>query len=496
MSMIHKNSSLAASLNDPTKAEKLDEWTAQYYASLPGGLRQSLETRDGNPYILWDTVEVTQQMADAIRLAGTNIHKAIRAGIGALMQSNELLYNEYNMPEEYLALGLGDNVPLGDMRIDLSVDAQAYYDAITHGKDVLPHHIRAIEWNAETPSFMWESGSGGNLIAEALGKVSPNLVGKDWTREMGRDFAAYVDAVASSRGLDLKKTPLFFSYPGDEANDFVHEDNLSFYERIAQYESATGNPVRFRYFQDLILDADEQMEGMLDAQDGERVQLLFSHFPYEMLVQEEGEIVMSDFPELIGTGINPARYWDYLVKAILDKTVTKVPGTQAAYAQNKAFYAFLWESMKAGNWDPSPEIKEIIQTHLLPTYCTPEEAHANGDWLGQVYFEKPVYGREGAGIYAYRVDSENPEKFEMILDTYKDQSEEMNQWYETQDAIYQQEGSLPVVQYLDGQLTLMFTIYVSATGQGCLLGCRAHASEELTAINPESGIWVPLSIKE
>ncbi len=494
--MLIKNSSLKAALNNPEKYSKLDQWSRQYYSQIPGGLAASLETRQDNPYILWDTVQVTPQMCDAIRLAGHKIYTAIRAGLVPLMQSSELLYNEYGLPEEYLPLGLADDVPLGDMRIDLSINAQAYYDSINKGSSILPEHIKAIEWNCETPSFMWESGSGQNLITDALGGKSPNLHGKDWTLQMGRDFTQYIEAICKARKIDPRTTPLYFAYPGDESNGFVHEDNLSFFERMGQYESASGYPAKFRFFQDLILDADEIVKGMFDAQDNKMVKLLFSHLPYEMLIAENGIIALAQFPELIGESISPARYWDYLVKAILDKTVTKVPGTQAAYAQSKAFYAFLYESMLEGKWNEgSGEIADIIRTHLLPTACTPEFLHQYGLWLDKQVFEKPVYGREGAGIYAYKVDSQDPEKFEMVLDTFK-QDPEVDEWYEDQNAIYQHEGELPKVKYEDGELTLMFTVYVSALGQGCLIGCRAHANSELTAINPESGIWVPLEIKE
>jgi glutathionylspermidine synthase len=494
--MLTKNSSLNQALNNPEKLVMLNRWSKEFYSQIPGGLAESLETRINNSYILWDTIPVTQQMCDAIRLAGHKIYTAIRAGLVPLLQSSELLYNEYEFPEEYLALGLGDDIPLGDMRIDLSVNAQAYYDSINNGGKILPEHIKAIEWNSETPSFMWESGSGQNLITNALGGTSPNLIDRDWSLQMGLDFTKYIEAICKARKINPSKTNLFFSYPGDADNNFIHEDNLSFYERMAQYEKASGNPTSFRFFQDLILDADEIVKGMIDAQSGEEVKLLFSHFPYEMLIEENGVIAIAQYPELVGESISPARYWDYLVKAILDKTITKVPGTQAAYVQSKAFYAFLYESMLDGKWDEgNGEIAKIIKTHLLPTSCTPEFLHDHNLWCGQRIFEKPVYGREGAGIYAYDTDSTDPEKFELVLDTFK-QEEEIDKWYEDQNAIYQHAGELPKVHYLDGELTLMFTIYVSALGQGCLIGCRAHAQHELTAINPESGIWVPLAIQQ
>jgi glutathionylspermidine synthase len=494
--MLQSPKSLKECLNNPEKYAKLREWSEKYYQNVPGGLEGCLETREGNPYLLWDTAPITVQMADALRLAGHKTYTAIRAGLVALMQSSELLYNEYQMPEDYLALGLADDVPIGDMRLDLSIDAQAYYDNINHGTPILPHHIKVIEWNSETPSFMWESGSGQNLITDALGGISPNLHGRDWSLQMGRDFTTYVEAICKARKIDPSKTPLYFSYPGDEASGFVHEDNLSFFERIGQYETASGYPARFRFFQDLILDADGLVEGMFDAVDGDPVKLLFSHFPYEMLIEEDGIIAFAQFPELVGESISPARYWDYFLQAILEKKVTKLPGTQAAYAQNKGFYAFLYESMLEGKWDEGDgEIANIIRTHLLPTFCTPEFAHEFGMWLGQRFYEKPIYGREGAGIYAFDTHPSDPEQFTMVMDTFKHDGE-VDAWYEDQPAIYQHAGELPEIQYTDGKLTLMFTVYVSALGQGCLLGCRGHAQSELTAINPESGIWVPLAIQE
>lgn len=500
--MLTIKGSLDHALTNPAKKINFDDWSARFYPNVPGGIFRSLENRTENPYVLWDSIPVTQQMCDEIRLAGTRIHKMIRAGLTRLMEADRLLLNEYAFPEAYTALGLADVVPIGDMRIDLSINAEAYENAIKYGGKILPNHIKAIEWNCECPSFMWESGHGQNLINQALGRISPNMVGRDWSLQMGIDFHEYVKIICKERKIDLPKTPLYFTYLGDEDNNWVHEDNLSFFERMAQYESASGNPAIFRYFQDLILDADGDIKGMLDAQTDTQIKLLFSHVPYPTLLNDSDTLELGEYgTQLDISSVTRPSYWDCLVKALLEKEVTKFPGTQASYAQNKAFYAFLYESMLEGEFDGDEDLIQTIKDHLLPTSCTPEFLHQHNMWLNQTIYEKPVNGNEGRGIYAYLTDAHDPEKYEMILDSYKE-SDESDKWYDEQNAIYQHQGDLPEIHYLNedgtvnGKLKLMLSVYVSALGQGCLIAGRAHTRSEVTAINPESGIWVPLSIQE
>jgi glutathionylspermidine synthase len=322
-----------------------------------------------------------------------------------------------------------------------------------------------LEANSSTPGFWAETFVFNELIANHFGYTCPNhklalTHTKDLVEYLKTSFPTYF------HGCDT----VYFSFP--YAGN--HEDILSFDARVGYFEELRGK-ARFLYTEEFVLETDVATDAGLKTFDGDPVRYLFLHYPNEWLIQDAGEVEDASLHFL-----PPDRPWDYIEQLCLEGKLYRIPPITSEIIQNKGFFAFLWEGVHQQQFDD--ETEQVIRSLIPQTYCTYDEAQSYG--LQQIW-EKPIYGREGAGIILW-------ENRQEVIDTYDPEFDD-NDWYQNMLAVFQQNCDMPIHTFADESLLLMFTVYLSPKGRATGIGCRAVPASK-RVIDSQQGLWFPVGL--
>jgi glutathionylspermidine synthase len=414
------------------------------------------------PYIIFDTLTVSPAFCKSIREAAELFWSMATSTTKIFQFLSEAEILDWGFPEDFIPQILANTSPPTEMRLDIAVNPQAYTSNFFNLTD-----FKILEANAATPGFWSETFVLNECINQHFQRNCPN---RGLAKVHSQDFISYLQKYAPKyqHGRDT----LYFSFP--YAGE--HEDILSFDARIGYFEQL-GGKAKFRYVEDLIIETgDTQATTLYDAKDQTAIQYLFLHYPNEWLIEDPGAVVTDDS----NYAISAARPWDYLQELVLKEQLYRVPPISAEIIQNKAFFAWLWEGVHRQRFDF--ETTRIIQDLIPKTYCTIEEAREQG--LSQIW-EKPIYGREGAGIIRW-------DNGEEAVNTYDPEFDD-DDWYQNMLAIFQADCPMPVHHFADTEVILMFTVYLSAQGKATGIGCRSVAQQD-QVIDARHGMWFPLSV--
>ncbi|MBD1851464.1 glutathionylspermidine synthase family protein [Leptolyngbya sp. FACHB-711] len=455
--------SLQDALSSQSKKQFFDRLSEEAYSNLPADVLTLFEgsDKDHRPYLVFDPLVVSSNFCQAIRKAAEEFWALSTSTAQIFQNLTDIEILEWGYPEDYVPQFLACNTPALEMRLDIAVNPIAFSQGQFQLSD-----FKVLEANAATPGFWAETFVFNTLIAEHFGYQCPN---KHLGEVQTQDFVQYLKKAFPSyrHGKDV----VYFSFPYAGA----HEDILSFDARIGYFQQL-GGKAKFLYTEDLVIETDIAKNVALKTPEGDVVQYLFLHYPNEWLVEDTGEMVSDhDF-----STIPAARPWDYLQQLVLEHQLYRVPPIRSEVIQNKGFFAFLWEGVHSDRFDP--DTQHWIKTLIPQTYCTYEEAKSHQ--LGQVW-EKPIYGREGAGIVLW-------EDNEAVIDTY-DPSFDDKDWYKNMLAVYQEDCPMPTYSFEDESLLLMFTVYLSSTGRATGIGCRA-VPQSKRVIDAKQGLWIPVAL--
>jgi glutathionylspermidine synthase len=330
--------------------------------------------------------------------------------------------------------------------------------------------FKVLEANSATPGLLFETFVLNSLICKHFKKRCPN---ENLARKQTVDFISYLETISDNK-FDLVKDTLYFAFPYSGN----HEDILSFDARMGWFQKL-GGKAEFCYIDQLTIETDSNKPTNLYSPSGELVEYLFIHYPNEWMIEDQGkEVISNDFVSTPG-----ARPWDYILQLILEKKLVKLPPISSYIVQNKGLFAFMWSGVNSNSVDD--ETASMMKTLIPQTYCTFQEATITG--LTRIW-EKPIYGREGAGV-VLTVDGNE------AVNTYAADFDEDSEWYNNMLAVFQQDCSMPKLLFDDTDVTLMFTVYLSAEGNATGISCRASKGIGETAIDTNNGIWFPLSLK-
>lgn len=451
-------------LSSRSKEQFFNKLSLEAYYNLPADLLTIFEGagKEHRPYIIFDTLKVSPNFCSSIKEAAEQFWSmaTTTAKVFQFLSEPEIL--DWGYPEDYIPLMLSDNAAPTEMRLDIAVDPYAFRSDRFNLSS-----FKVLEANAATPGFWSESFVFNELISNYLGKECPN---SNQGYSHTEDFISYLKSTFPEYQHGTDTVYFSFPYVGN------HEDILSFDARIGYFEQL-GGKAKFIYSDDLVIETDISKEVSLLTPEGHEIKYLFFHYPNEWLMEDQGE-------ELNKTELNSiptARPWDYLQQLVLDKKLNRVPPISSEIIQNKAFFAFLWEGIHSQRFDP--ETTQVIKSLVPQTYCTYEEAKDYG--LAEVW-EKPIYGREGAGIILWGADGKT------LIDTYDPEFDE-DDWYKNMLAVFQENCEMPTYDYEDETLTLMFTVYLSATGKATGIGCRTVPKSK-GAIDTKHGLWFPICL--
>lgn len=454
---------LQYALNSRAKHQFFDRLSQEAYSNLPADVLTMFEGSGKNhrPYLVFEPLRVSPEFCQAIRQAGEQFWSLATSTAQIFQHLSEAEILEWGYPEDYIPQFLASTTPASEMRLDIAVNPIAFQQNQFKSSD-----FKVLEANAATPGFWAETFVFNTLIVEHFGQACPN---KSLGEVQTQDFIQYLKR--SFPGYRHGQDTVYFSFPYAGA----HEDILSFDARMGYFQQA-GGKAQFLYTENLVIETDIAHEVALKTPDGDTVKYLFLHYPNEWLVEDRGEIANDN--EL--SSIPAARPWDYLQQLELENRLDRVPPIRSEIIQNKGFFAFLWEGVHSDRFDL--ETQHWIKTLIPQTYCTYEEAQSYH--LGQVW-EKPIYGREGAGIILWQ-------NGEAAIDTYDPEFED-DSWYRKMLAVFQENCPMPTHQFEDETVLLMFTVYLSSRGRATGIGCRA-VPESKRVIDAKQGLWIPLAL--
>ncbi|MGG6263250.1 glutathionylspermidine synthase family protein [Leptolyngbya sp. AN10] len=455
---------LQEALVNKAKDQFFDRLSQEAYSDLPADVLTMFEgvKSERRPYLLFNPLNITPAFCRAIRQAAEQYWSLATstAQIFQYLPESEIL--DWGYPEDYIPQLLADNTAPCEMRLDIAVDPEAFKQ-----DQFCLNDFKVLESNSSTPGFWAETFVFNELIANHFGLQCPN---KGMREAQTQDFIAYLKK--SFPTYIHGKDTVYFSFPFVGA----HEDILSFDARIGCFQKL-GGKAQFIYSEELVIETDLTQDLSLKTPDGAGVKYLFLHYPNEWLIEDQGELVSDNDLSVIPA----ARPWDYLQQLVLEGKLYRVPPIRSEIIQNKSFGAFLWEGVRSNRFDF--ETTQLIKTLVPETYCTYDEAKSYG--LSQIW-EKPTYGREGAGIILW-------ENGESVVDTYNPEFDD-DEWYRQMLAIYQANCKMPTYEFEDERVLLMFTVYLSAGGRASGIGCRAVA-ESKRVIDTQQGLWFPIALK-
>lgn len=419
---------------------------------------------DRKPYLAFQTISVSANFCKSIRLAAENFYilASTYAKIIGGLDPDEIC--DWGLPEDYVPYIMTDIALPCEMRLDIAVNPESFESDNFELSD-----FKILEANSATPGLWFETFILNSLICKHFGQKCPN---ENLAEKQTADFVTYLNKISQDK-FNLAKDTVYFSFPYSGQ----HEDILSFDARIGHFEKA-GGKAKFCYTSEFVLETDPDKKQNLYSPTGELIKYLFVHYPNEWLIEDEGEeIVLND------SILTPnARPWDYILQLVLDKKLVKLPPISSDIIQNKGLFAFMWHGITNNYVDD--DTAGMIQALIPETYCTYSEGHEAG--ISQIW-EKPIYGREGAGVIL-TIDGEQ------IVNSNSPDIED-KEWYQNMLAIFQRNCPMPHISFDDTDVTLMFTVYLSAEGSATGISCRASKGLGKTAINAENGVWFPISLK-
>ena len=251
--------------------------------------------------------------------------------------------------------------------------------------------FKVIEFNAETPFFVWESNRINGEIARAFGDRDPNAGCEE---ALGHAFARAVSIAApAARRLVIT------AY-----NPYREDYFTAQYVRDVLSRAIPNRRIDFAALHELHI-----KDGALHDESG-RVDILYRMYPLEHFARDEGGTALFDLVERGAlTIINPP---------------------SALLLQTKAAQVVIWGLAQAGAFFDDAE-RRLIAKRFLPTF-----SDLPGD--GEVYVAKPVLGREGNGVRIVRGAA--------IIDAAARTD------YDDQPRVFQRFVESPLVAYRDPRL--------------------------------------------
>ena len=294
---------------------------------------------------------------------------------------------------------------------------------------------KVLEFNADTPFFMWETFEIAGALVRARGLCDPNVGALDVLR------AAIVRVCATLRPQERLAVCAYNTWREDWFS-------AKFLARVAS--EALGREVDCVPLHELRVDE----LGCYDAR-GTRIDVLWRLYPLEHLAHDPAAGVFFD--------------------RLADGSVRTINPPHALLAQTKAALAIAWGLRDSDVLDSATRGR--IKRLFLPTYLdVPDD--------GTRYVRKPVLGREGRGVAI--VDAQS------VLESARSAKHPVA--YERQPVVYQKYVELPRVHISLPRIPAHFdraivTCFV-ADGTPCGIGMRVGG-----AVTDASAVMVPLAVR-
>ncbi len=307
---------------------------------------------DGSEYAVCGAMPVDADAVAAMRCCASDVASIYARLAPVLRALDDDALALLGIPASACALAR-DRWPLPDLLL-------ARVDMIARGDGT----YAAIECNADTPAFVFETHVMNGEIARACGLRDPNAGAE------APLIAALENAIASAYG-ELRRDPTTIPYVAFSAHRTAHEDRETAGYLRALASRVANVRTAFVPIDEVRLDA----HGCYDA-DGARIDVLYHHYPMEGFAADR------DADD--GTPLGPL-----LFDLVLRRELALLNPPSGFLLQSKAVQAVVWGLYERNEVFDEHE-REAIARSFLPTYCDPP---AEGP-----YVVKPALGREGASV--------------------------------------------------------------------------------------------------
>jgi glutathionylspermidine synthase len=298
------------------------------------------------PYALYYCQQVIPQVVAELRLASAAVGQVLLEAWRILQQMDDEDLEYYGFPEATWRLIRWDTTPPWCMRLDWCWNE-------TTGT------YKVIEANSQTPSFWYEPTIGNGLVAQHFGlqSIDPNpgdLLAKTLQVQLAQ--------AARQLGKPLDKCQVGFTA-------LNNPEDLNTMAWLSDYHPGSrAFPIdRLRL---------DNRQRVYDSSDNQTLDILLLWYPLEWLILDNDS---SGEP-----------LWPELERLIVDKKVAIVNFGSAFALQSKGVFAMIRD---LGGGAFSPAAAAAIQQYFPKTAVDEIE-------IGDSYFAKPIFGRQGEGAVA------------------------------------------------------------------------------------------------
>ncbi len=256
---------------------------------------------------------------------------------------------------------------------------------------VIEQKHKILEFNADTPTFIYELFKVNGMICKELGFKNPN-----------EQEEAHLKATVKKAVMDS------YALLGKSHNPNIvftsHSESMEDRNTVVYLQELSG--LRSQY---VPLDKLRIIKGeaLLDP-DGIPIDVLYRQtFPIENLLLDEDP----DTSEKVG---------EQLLDLVSQKKLTIINPPSAFLMQNKALMSVIWGLHEEGSPFYSEEEHGWVEDHFLPTYLEPDSFIDKGE----KYVQKPVFGREGDTVEIFdgcgvKVDENQQKSYSNYLSVYQ-----------------------------------------------------------------------------
>jgi glutathionylspermidine synthase len=388
---------------------------------------------DIHNYILEDTATLTQigckQRQSEFDQLAIDLAQSIEKATNILFDEEKSVLGELCYPVELIDLIKQQSSPLSYMRLGFIVPAD--------GKPKL------IEINSQTPSFNFELEGGTDTALQLLKKSPRNIA---YLKHLQASLRDNLELCAEEIGKTLGDCSVGF-LTCDSAEDIYQMNYLK--QLVDELKIVQNTEV----CTNLTFDFKQTIDKPFNSQTDTQFDILFNWYPLEFTHQ-------SPYPD-------GSYFYELLRKSIESKKVAVYNG-KSFLAQNKYLLVYMQEN-------------RLIDQHLLdywtPSFYTLHDLEKAGiqSWIG-----KPIWGRQGAGIFGKQVISGQSVEFNGDMsDSYYN-----NQYY-----IYQQMWDSHPIAIKDVAHKGTLEKFVYKTKAGWLAGGQGMRISQKHIIDNESS-WL------
>lgn len=367
------------------------EWRRSYYAKFPEfwGSVGDRPDEDGE-YAILGALEMPREHSSAVRTAGGRLYPLIARLAETLQQADDRALKDLGIPERarpYCRTIQPEMPPAMYGRFDFAMTAEG---------------PKLLELNSESPYMVVELFHINAHVCADFGLVDPNPGCRE---QLSNSIQTSISA--GLRWLDRD--------PAESLTVFAWRPGTLESEATSRFHAALagGTPGRIKVCP---IDSLRVTPDVLRNQEGEVVDVLYTDYPTDDLIKDEGA---SGAP----TGL-------FLLNLVLKRRLATLNTAVTYLMESKALVALLWGLHLANAPLFTAREHRWIDQYVLPTYLQPADDRGRPLFKGP-HVIKPIYGSEGGSV--------------TIVDGRSVKAKSTNDEYRHQPVIYQQWVELPTV---------------------------------------------------